>query len=125
METDNFIEHLYQEEKKLIETLAAVRKLQEYYKNNNKNSSIALDRNKNNFPDTYSDDLTLVQKVYVALRQIKSGFAENVAKVLMGLDNSFDEKKAMKVATHYLSRLYRDKVIKVRRHGRKYEYYIK
>lgn len=125
----NFYSQLCEQEEKLLKRLDAIRVLKaNYIEEENALSSLKntipatpLD----GYPTNYDKELSLKQKVYVALYRIHKGFADDIAVSLHQLDNDITLEKAKYLSTGIASDLFRKKVIGAERFGKKYRYFIK
>jgi hypothetical protein len=75
----------------------------------------------------YSSDLTIPNKLFIALNQIGSGTVHDVANSLVRLDPSYPQEKALKDARTHLSKFYKKGRINAKQSGkgRGYIYSIK
>lgn len=131
MSKDLFYQQLLAQEKELLDTLDAIRKLKKHY--------TIVDVPQQNIPfkepehnivasiknDGYDKAWIVKDKVLFSLKQLGKGTADEVADVLIKIDGDFEESKANRACTTHLSALYRDNVIGASKVGKKYRYYIK
>ncbi len=75
----------------------------------------------------YSNDLTIPNKIYIALSKIESGTIHDVAESLVKLEPTYPKDKALKDARNYLSKFYKKGRIGAKQagKGRRYIYSIK
>ncbi|MDO8998698.1 MAG: hypothetical protein Q7W45_02955 [Bacteroidota bacterium] len=79
-----------------------------------------------NVPLQYDRNFSQDQKVYFALRNIESGFVDDVATELAKLQSdTYDFDSAKKIATQKLSKLNGEQKIDFIKIGNKYKYLIK
>ena len=124
---DSFYQELLKKRNELKTTLEAVEKLLEVYTPASVQPVRASESDvlSNEIPKEYNEQMSIKDKVFYILGTLKKATASQVAIKLMEIDDSFDEKRANRSATHYLSRLYREHEIGARKLGKKYNYYIK
>jgi hypothetical protein len=91
----------YQNKLKAIETLRIVEEDASPTKTAQNHTPIK----KFQVPFEYSKHFGQDEKVYFALRNIKEGFARDVAEELIRLDNTFDKMGSERLATQKLSKL--------------------
>lgn len=124
---DEFYKELKRKEKELETTLSAVKELLKVYTPSETSKIVerSVENNTTQINSEYDPRLSHKDKALYVLSLLKKATAEEVADKLMEIDGEFNEKKANRVATHYLSTLYRDNEIGADKLGRKYNYYIK
>jgi hypothetical protein len=129
MSNKDFYNQLLEKEESILtkikeyqNTLESVRDLKRHLE---KNQELAEVDSSSNRLGEYDNAWILKDKVHYALKSLVKGTAEEVAEKLLEIDESFNEEKAFRTATHKLSGLYRDKKIDAVKIGKKYRYYIK
>jgi len=131
MSKDLFYQQLLAQERELLETLDAIKKLKKHYTivdvpqqnipfKEPEHNKVALNNN-----EGYDNAWIVKDKVFYALKQLSKGTAEEVSKVLSNIDSDFDEDKAKRACTTHLSAMYRDEHIGASKIGKKFRYYIK
>jgi hypothetical protein len=129
METNDFIKQLNEEEKRLLETLDAIRKLKEHYNININVSYNDIKNDNKDVPTVFNESLTIPQKICFALNVIGRGKSRDVAEELVKLDTSYPIDKALGDCRFHLSKLYKNgkgNIVGARKgKGKGYIYYIK
>lgn len=89
--------------------------------------SINSEENTKPLPTEFSNDLTIPDKLYVALYKIKNGTVHDIVNSLLKLDTTYPPLKALKDARNNLSKLFRNGTISAKKgkKGRGYIYSIK
>jgi hypothetical protein len=112
-----FLSELIKEQQRKVDEETAIltgfrRKLLEYSGNYDENTKTDSLEEAKTLPTEFNEDLTITEKVYVALYKIQSGTTKDVVKSLMNLSPTYKEDKAFKDVRNYLSRLNIAKKIK-------------
>jgi hypothetical protein len=121
-------EEIKEQQLKVDEEVSILKGLERLLSKYSQNENIVHQQDQGKaLPKEYSTDLTLPEKLFVALYTIKSGTVHDAVQSLLKLEPSFPPAKALKDARNYLSKLSKKGEIgsKKAKKGRGNIYFIK
>ena len=118
---------LFDEQKKISESLNAIKVLKKLYvepKTISSEIKTVTEDQDVEYPTKYDDSLNQMQKTFVALYDIQTGYWSDIAKKLGELYTKMNTKRVEKVARQKASQLLSAGVIGARKVGLKNKYFI-